>query len=94
MKLNGPKNRGSYPDGLSPARSGLCISCAYVLRPRPHAAGVADIKLQEAVRHSLCWMLNPRSHAETIASFRQEMEDAVFAVGELEAAVHAACVRK
>ena len=31
MKKTGPKNRGSHPDGLPLTRSGLYISCAYLL---------------------------------------------------------------
>ncbi len=31
MKIQGSKNRGSHPDGLPLARSGLYISCAYLL---------------------------------------------------------------
>lgn len=33
MKLKGPRNRGSHPDGLPLAKSGLYISCAYPPAP-------------------------------------------------------------
>jgi hypothetical protein len=41
MKLKGPRNRGSHPDGLPLARSGLYISCAYPPAPFVHSPSVS-----------------------------------------------------
>jgi len=66
----------------------------YQLRPRPQPAKIVAPALQNAIRHSLSWVLNPLSHSETVAAFRKEIEDAIFAVAELETTVHTACVRQ
>jgi energy-coupling factor transporter ATP-binding protein EcfA2 len=79
---------------LPPPKSFQKDGATYVFRPRPQEAKIADVKLQEAIRHSLSWVLNPLSHSETVASFRKEIEDAIFAVADLEAAVHKACARQ
>lgn len=35
----------------------------------------------------MSWVLNPLSHSQTVDRYRREIEDAIFAVDELEAAI-------
>lgn len=43
--------------------------------------------LRRRIDHALSWVLNPLSHSEPIEPYRAEIEDAVFALDELERAV-------
>ena len=37
--------------------------------------------------HAISWVLNPLSHSQTVDRYHPEIEDAIFAVAELESAV-------
>jgi hypothetical protein len=49
--------------------------------------------LTDRLEHGLSWVLNPLSHSETVELYRLEVEDAIFAVDELENAVEQALRR-
>jgi len=53
MKKTGPKNRGSHPDGLPLARSGLYISCAYLpvnsLKSATRSSGFSDLLFHDTL---------------------------------------------
>ncbi len=53
MKKTGPKNRGSHPDGLPLARSGLYISCAYLpvnsLKSAIRSSGFSDLLFHDTL---------------------------------------------
>ena len=66
----------------------------YAIRPRPIRDRIIDTALQERIDHALSWVLNPLSHSESVASYRQEIEDAVYAVADLEASIHDVCIRQ
>lgn len=57
MKKTGPKNRGSHPDGLPLARSGLYISCAYLpvnsLKSATRSSGFSDLLFHDDVAQLL-----------------------------------------
>lgn len=49
--------------------------------------------LQKRIEHAVSWVLNPLSHSEGVDRYRSEIEDAIYAVDDLERAVkHAIAV--
>jgi energy-coupling factor transporter ATP-binding protein EcfA2 len=70
------------------------ISCAtdgrgqkHWWQPRPVKQPLVPSDLKDRITHALSWVLNPLSHSESVDRHRQEIEDAIFAVAELEQAV-------
>jgi len=51
---------------------------------RPVLIPVVPPALADRLEHTLSWVLNPLSHSETVERYRLEIEDAIFAVNELE----------
>ena len=45
------------------------------------------LALEKRIDHAVSWVLNPLSHSQTVDRYRPEIEDAIFAVDELESAV-------
>ncbi|MBI4660676.1 MAG: hypothetical protein HY735_17705 [Verrucomicrobia bacterium] len=39
------------------------------------------------IEHAVSWVLNPLSHSQTVDYYRREIEDAIFAIDELEMAL-------
>lgn len=77
------------------------ISCAtngkgqkHWWQPRPVKQPIVPSDLKDRVTHALSWVLNPLSHSESVDRHRQEIEDAIFAVAELEQAVQRAIAAK
>jgi energy-coupling factor transporter ATP-binding protein EcfA2 len=56
-------------------------------------APVIPPSLYDRLEHNLSWVLNPLSHSETVERYRLEVEDAIFAVDELEKTVERALRR-
>jgi len=52
---------------------------------RPVLSPVIPPALVDRLEHTLSWVLNPLSHSETVERYRLEIEDAIFAMDELEA---------
>lgn len=42
------------------------------------------------INHALSWVMNPLSHSQSVDRYRPEIEDAIFAVAELEQAIREA----
>jgi predicted nucleic acid-binding protein len=53
-------------------------------------ARVVGNDLRRLVAHALSWVLNPLSHSETVERYRAEIEEAIFAVDDLQRAVREA----
>ena len=51
---------------------------------------VVPQQLASRINHSVSWVLNPLSHSQTVDRYRGEIEDAIYAVDDLAAAVHRA----
>ena len=51
---------------------------------------VVPQQLANRINHSVSWVLNPLSHSQTVDRYRREIEDAIYAVDDLAAAVHRA----
>jgi hypothetical protein len=66
----------------------------YMLRARPRSGRVISVDLQRRVAHALSWVLNPLSHSETVERYRAEIEDAIFAVDDLDRAIHDVMVQQ
>lgn len=40
-------------------------------------------ELERRIEHAVSWVLNPLSHSQTVDRYRTEIEDAIYAVDEL-----------
>lgn len=49
-------------------------------------------EIREEVAHALSWVLNPLSHSESVDRYRREIEEAIFAVDDLEQSIQRAVV--
>jgi hypothetical protein len=56
-------------------------------QPEARATAVVPPKLKARIDHALTWVMNPLSHSQGVDGYRPEIEDAIFAVHELEQAV-------
>lgn len=65
-----------------------------VLARDPLSQPVVPPELAVRVQHALSWVLNPLSHSQVIDHYRSEVEDAVYAVDELQRAVDTAIQRE
>jgi len=63
-------------------------------QPALGKTSVVPVDLKARITHSLSWIMNPLSHSESVNRFRQEIEDAVFAVNDLEQAVREAVLMR
>lgn len=59
-------------------------------QPKPYFMPVVPVELKDRVTKALRWVLNPLSHSESADHYRPEIEDAIFAVNDLEIAVREA----
>ncbi|MFZ4703406.1 MAG: hypothetical protein ACOYMG_25475 [Candidatus Methylumidiphilus sp.] len=57
---------------------------------KPSDVRVVPQQLASRINHSVSWVLNPLSHSQTVDRYRPEIEDAIYAVDDLAAAVHRA----
>jgi energy-coupling factor transporter ATP-binding protein EcfA2 len=48
---------------------------------------VVPLSLVKRIDHAVSWVLNPLSHSQTVDRYRPEIDDAIYAVDELETAV-------
>lgn len=61
-------------------------------QPKPIKEPLVSVELKRQITHALSWVMNPLSHSQSIDRYSQEIEDAIFAVAELEHAVRRAVV--
>lgn len=59
-------------------------------QPAPIERSVVPTALKERITHALSWVMNPLSHSQSVDHYRPEIEDAIFAVNDLEHAVRKA----
>ena len=63
-------------------------------QPPAEARNVVSSELRERIDHALSWVMNPLSHSQSVDRYRDEIEDAIFAVNDLEWAVKEALTMK
>jgi hypothetical protein len=56
-------------------------------QPRNVKKHVVVPSLQKRIEHAISWVLNPLSHSQTVDRYRAEIEDAIYAIDDLERAV-------
>jgi len=56
-------------------------------QPKAIRERVVSAVLENRIQHAVSWVLNPLSHSQTVDRYRPEIEDAIYAVDELESAV-------
>src|SRR5262249_12060194 len=56
-------------------------------QPPPAKTPVVSAALKNRITHAVSWVLNPLNHSQSVDRYKPEIEDAVFAVDELERAV-------
>jgi hypothetical protein len=56
-------------------------------QPKPIRARVIPPELNVRIEHAVSWVLNPLTHSQTVDRYRREIEDAIYAVDELERTV-------
>lgn len=59
-------------------------------QPAPDKKPVVPNELKERIAHALSWVMNPLSHSQSVDRYRGEIEDAIFAVNDLEQAIRQA----
>lgn len=59
-------------------------------QPLPRDERVVPAALASRVELAVSWILNPLNHSQTVECYRREIEDAIYAVDELEAAIRRA----
>lgn len=62
----------------------------YWWQPKPQKLPVVAAALQGRIEHAVSWILNPLSHSQSVEHYRAEVEDAIYAVDELETAIKVA----
>ena len=60
------------------------------IQPKSVDEAVIPSALAAQIEHAVSWVLNPLSHSQSVARYRREIENAIFAVEELERAVQRA----
>lgn len=64
-------------------------------QPSPVKTAVVSAELRDRISHALSWVMNPLSHSQSVDRYASEIEDAIFAVGDLEQAIrHATAMRQ
>lgn len=63
-------------------------------QPKPQERPIVPTDLKERLTHALSWVMNPLSHSQSVDRYRQEIEDAIFAVNDLEQAIRKAIVMR
>jgi ABC-type dipeptide/oligopeptide/nickel transport system ATPase component len=56
-------------------------------QPKPAEVPVVPAALKSSITHAVSWVLNPLSHSQNVDRYRTEIEEAIFAVNDLEFAV-------
>jgi energy-coupling factor transporter ATP-binding protein EcfA2 len=59
----------------------------HVWQPQKREEPVVPLSLQKRIEHAVSWVLNPLSHSQAVDRYRVEIEDAIYAIDELESAV-------
>jgi hypothetical protein len=73
---------------LPPPKAFTKEGVTYIIRPSPRGDHVVDNDLRRCITHALSWVLNPLIHSESVERYRVEIEQAIFAVSDLEGAIH------
>jgi len=56
----------------------------------PSRNRVVSTALESRIEHAVSWVLNPLSHSQAVDHYRAEIEDAIYALDELEGAIRVA----
>ena len=56
-------------------------------QPKPAKHRVVPTDLEQRIEHAVSWVLNPLSHSQTVDRYRTEIEDAIYAVDELNTSI-------
>lgn len=56
-------------------------------QPKDRQIPLVDPSLQKRIEHAVSWVLNPLSHSQGVDRYRAEIEDAIYAVDELQVAL-------
>ena len=59
-------------------------------QPKTSTERGVPVALERRIEHAVSWVLNPLSHSQGVDRYRPEIEDAVFAMDELESVVRRA----
>lgn len=62
----------------------------YWWQPKIDRTSVVPLELKQRITHALSWVMNPLSHSQSVDRYRPEIEEAIFAVSELEHAIREA----
>lgn len=62
----------------------------YWWQPKPDEKPVVPVDLKTRIKHALSWVMNPLSHSQSVDRYRPEIEDAIFAVADLEQCIREA----
>ena len=56
-------------------------------QPKNMKQHVVASSLQKRIEHAISWVLNPLSHSQSVDRYRAEIEDAIYAIDDLERAM-------
>ena len=59
-------------------------------QPKPFKHRVIQTDLERRIEYAVSWVLNPLSHSQTVDRYRTEIEDAIYAVDELNTSIEKA----
>lgn len=59
-------------------------------QPKNRRIPLIDPALQKRIQHAVSWVLNPLSHSQSVDRYRAEIEDAVYAIDDLQVALERA----
>ena len=59
-------------------------------QPKARRVPLVDPSLQKRIEHAVSWVLNPLSHSQSIDRYRAEIEDAIYAIDDLQVALERA----
>ena len=59
-------------------------------QPKNRRIPIIERSLQKRIQHAVSWVLNPLSHSESVDRYRAEIEDAIYAIDDLQVALERA----
>jgi len=66
----------------------------YWWQPKLTKVSLVPVDLKRRISHALSWVMNPLSHSQSVDRYRPEIEEAIFAVNDLEHAIDEAIAMK
>ncbi len=82
--LWGALKSAAYETVPSPSCGVRSNGTVYWWQPKPQKQPVIAATLQGRIEHAVSWVLNPLSHSQSVGLYRLEVEDAIYAIDELE----------